>query len=96
MSDETSDEISEARPTRSVPGLILGGLAAGAILSAPVAAAAAPAGTEAVAAVVSSDRPSTNSAQPAGSSIREQFRTAFTPGALVDRPEVVPIVIMEN
>jgi hypothetical protein len=92
-----SDESSEARPTRGVPGLILGGLAAGAILGTPVVAVAAPVVTEAVAAVASSDQSPVDSAAPVASnglSIREQFRISFTPGAVSDRTvETVPIII---
>jgi hypothetical protein len=88
-----SDETSETRPTRSGPGLILSGLAASAILGAPVVAAAAPVVAESVATVASQVRSVHSAAESVGASIQEQFRTAFTPGAMTDPSVENPTVI---
>jgi hypothetical protein len=74
----------EQRSSRRVAGAVLGGLAMGAVFGAGITAQQAQAGNGGPAAAVVSDLDTQRSD---GSSIQEQFRTAFTPGAL----EVMPI-----
>jgi hypothetical protein len=90
-----SDKTSETRSARGGPGLILGGLAASAILGTPVVPVAAEpvAAASASAASRSSCGAEIEAVESIGSSIREQFRTSFTAGAVTD-PAMEPSAIM--
>lgn len=88
-----SDKTGAPRPLRSGSGVILGGLAVGAILGTGVAAepsalateAAAPAG--ACAADVS---------ETTATTIREQFQTSFTAGAVTPPSTDLTLIICET
>jgi len=87
-----SDKTGASRPSRGGSGVILTGLAVGAILSTPVAASAA-APVEAPAAgclqsTVASETPVT--------AIREQFRKSFTAGAVAPPATDLAAIICET
>jgi hypothetical protein len=89
-----SENDVELKPARRVTGMVLSGLAAGAVLGVTVAAEPALAADTGTTAVVVTDP---DAQRPAGQSLRDQFRTAFTAGVLVDSPiETAKILIPEH
>jgi hypothetical protein len=84
----------EPKTTRRAAGVVLSGLAAGAVLGVTVAAEPAMAADAGPTAVVAADP---HAQRPAGQSLQDQFRTAFTAGVLVDSPiETTKILIPEH
>lgn len=74
-------------PSRSVPRVLLSGLAAGVVLGAPIAAVAAAGAEETSAAAVervasAADCPAVDSAEMTAAAIRAQFRASFTAGVV--------------
>lgn len=76
-----SDKIGAPRPSRSGSGLILSGLAVGAILSTPVAAAAVTGAAESVVAASACAQEAVAS-ETSATDIREQFGASFIAGAV--------------
>jgi len=72
-----SEHDTPSHPVRTAKGGVLGGLAAGALLGATVAA----------------QLPQPAETAPAAPTIREQFQDAFTPGALDLAAKGQPIVV---
>jgi hypothetical protein len=92
-----SDKTGASRPSRSGPGVILTGLAVGALLGTPAAASAAspveaPAAADSVAAC---NQPSVVTETPA-TAIQEQFRRSFTAGAVAPPVTDLGAIICET
>jgi hypothetical protein len=93
---EMSDKTGASRPSRSGPGVILTGLAVGALLGTPVAASAAPAEAPAATdSVATCNQPSVVTETPA-TAIREQFRRSFTAGAVAPPATDLGAIICET
>jgi hypothetical protein len=92
-----SDKTGASRPSRSGPGVILTGLAVGALLGTPVAASAAsPAeASGATDSVATCHQPSVVPEAPA-TAIRDQFRRSFTAGAVAPPTTDLAAIICET
>jgi NAD(P)H-hydrate repair Nnr-like enzyme with NAD(P)H-hydrate dehydratase domain len=78
---EMSDKTGAPRPSRGGTGVILTGLAVGAILSTPVAASAA------------GPVEASSAGDTAATAIREQFQASFTPGVMAPTADVIAIIV---
>ena len=86
-----SEETGTAKSARGGPGTVLGRVAVGVLLSAPVGALAAPAGVEA--ATATPEHVAAHCSATSVSSIREQFEASFTAGAVTPATtDVQPII----
>ena len=89
-----SENNVEQRTSRRAAGVVLSGLAAGAVLGVTVAAEPVMAADAGATAVVAAGPDAQLSD---GQSVQEQFRTAFTAGVLFDSPiETAMILIPES
>jgi hypothetical protein len=83
-----SKETGTPKSARGGPGTVLGRVAVGVLLSAPVAAVAATAGP----APAAPEQVAMGCPGPELSTIREQFEASFTPGAVAPASKVQPII----
>jgi hypothetical protein len=88
-----SDKTGAQRPSRVGSGVILGGLAVGAMLGAPAAAEASAPVTEVTAPIC---RQPDGAAETAATAIREQFDASFTAGAVTLPPTELVMIICET
>lgn len=90
-----SDKTGAQKPSRGGSGVILSGLAVGAILGAPVAAEASAAVTEPTVPAAVCRQPAA-APDSAATAIREQFDGSFTAGAVKPPPIDLPAIICET
>lgn len=92
-----TDKTESPRPSRGGSGAILGRLAVGALLSTPMAAAAVTATVEPVAAAApEATVTSTGMSAASVHSIRAQFDSSYTPGAVAAPSTADSVIIISD